>query len=127
MLEPLRRAVWISNKNQRRTYRRPLPQRVPSALPWMPDTNHSSYTGIESMYKYQAKSSAQICVLVNYVLTRNDCIKCYIALFKEIIFQQLDAFQTEFQGSLILLLHLSDYLTNGLTNAIRHQFAMVAA
>ena len=36
---------------------------------------------------------------MNSVLTRNDCIKCYIALFKEIIYQQLDAFQTEIQGS----------------------------
>ena len=40
---------------------------------------------------------------VNYVLTRNDCIKCYISLFKEIILQQFDAFQTEVQGSLTKL------------------------
>ena len=39
-------------------------------------------------------------VLVNSVLTRNDCIKCCISLFKEIILQELDAFQTEIQGSL---------------------------
>ena len=38
-------------------------------------------------------------VWVNSVLTRNDCIKCYISLFKEIILQQFDAFQTEIQGS----------------------------
>ena len=37
---------------------------------------------------------------MNSVLTRNDCIKCYISLFKEIILQELDAFQTEIQGSL---------------------------
>ena len=40
-------------------------------------------------------------VRLNSVLTRNDCIKCYISLFKEIILQELDAFQTEIQGSLI--------------------------
>ena len=39
-------------------------------------------------------------VRVNSVLTRNECIKCYISLFKELILQVLDAFQTEFQGSL---------------------------
>ena len=39
-------------------------------------------------------------VQVNSVLTRNGCIKCYISLFKKIILQQLDAFQTEIQGSL---------------------------
>ena len=38
-------------------------------------------------------------VWVNYVLTRNACIKCYISLFIEIILQQYDAFQTEIQGS----------------------------
>ena len=43
-------------------------------------------------------------VQVNSVLTRNGCIKCYISLFKEIILQQLDAFQTEMQGSLTKLL-----------------------
>ena len=37
---------------------------------------------------------------VNSVLTRNDCIKCYISLFKKIILQKFDAFQTEIQGSL---------------------------
>ena len=42
-------------------------------------------------------------VRVNSVLTRNDCIKCYISLFKEIIYQQLDEFQTEIQGSLAKL------------------------
>ena len=49
------------------------------------------------------KSSAQVGVWVNSVLTRNDCIKCYISLFKEIILQQFDAFQTEIQGSLTKL------------------------
>ena len=39
-------------------------------------------------------------VRVNSVLTRNDCIKCCILLFKEIILQELDAFQTEIQVSL---------------------------
>ena len=38
-------------------------------------------------------------VRVNFVLTRNDYIKLYILLFKEIIFQQLDTFQTEIQCS----------------------------
>ena len=31
------------------------------------------------------RSSAQVGVLVNSVLTRNGCIKCYILLVKEII------------------------------------------
>ena len=54
-----------------------------------------------SRFSYtQQKSSAQVGVRVNTVLTRNDCIKCYLSLFKEIIYQQLDAFQTEIQGSL---------------------------
>ena len=39
-------------------------------------------------------------VRVNSVLTRNGCIKCIIPLFKEIIWQNLDAFLTEIQGSL---------------------------
>ena len=39
-------------------------------------------------------------VRVHSVLTRSDCIKCYISLFKEIILKELDAFQTEIQGSL---------------------------
>ena len=42
-------------------------------------------------------------VRVNSVLTSNDFINCYISLFKEIIVQQLDAFQTEMQGSLMKL------------------------
>ena len=42
-------------------------------------------------------------VRVNSAGTRNECIKCDIALFKEIIFQQFDAFQTEIQGSLTKL------------------------
>ena len=37
-------------------------------------------------------------------------------------------FVTELQRYyVILLLHVSEYLTNGLTNAIRHQFALIAA
>ena len=51
----------------------------------------------------QQKSSAQVGVRVNSVLTRNDCIKYYISLFREIIMQELDAFQTEIQGSLTQL------------------------
>ena len=53
------------------------------------------------LYYTQQKSSAQVCVRVNSVLTMNDCIKCYISLFKEIILQQLGAFQTEIHGSLM--------------------------
>ena len=49
------------------------------------------------------KSSAQVCVWVSSVLTRNGCIKCYISLFKEIILQQCDAFQTVIQDSLTKL------------------------
>ena len=49
------------------------------------------------------KSSAQVGVRVNSVLTRNGCIRFYILLFKETILQQLDAFQTEIQGSLTKL------------------------
>ena len=52
---------------------------------------------------YPAKSSAQVVVRVNSVLTRNDCIKCYILLFTEIILQQFGAFQNEIQGSLTKL------------------------
>ena len=51
----------------------------------------------------QQKRSAQVGVRVNSVLTRNDCIKCYISLFTEIILQQFDPFQTEIQGSLTKL------------------------
>ena len=40
----------------------------------------------------QQKSYAQVGVRVNSVLIRNDCIKCYISLFKETILQQFDAF-----------------------------------
>ena len=46
------------------------------------------------------KSSAQVDVWVNSFLTRNGYIKCYISLFKEIILQQCDAFQTVIQDSL---------------------------
>ena len=55
------------------------------------------------------KSSAQVGVLVNSVLNMNECIKCYILLFKEIILQQLDAFQTEIQGSLTKLCAFKAY------------------
>ena len=61
----------------------------------MEDMNESIYT--------QQKSSAQVGFQVNSVLARNGCIKCYISLLKEIILQQLDAFQTEIQGSLTKL------------------------
>ena len=54
-------------------------------------------------YIPSTKSSAQVGVQVNSVLTRNGCIKCYISLFKEIIWQQLGAFQTEIQGSFMKL------------------------
>ena len=46
------------------------------------------------------KSSAHSGIRVNFVLTRNGCIKSYISLFKEIILHQLDEFQTEIQVSL---------------------------
>ena len=51
----------------------------------------------------QQKSSAQVGVRVNSVLTRNGYIKCYISLLKEIILKHLNAFQTEIQGSLTKL------------------------
>ena len=51
-------------------------------------------------YIHSKKSSAQVGVRFNSFLTRNGCIKCCISLFKKIILQQLDAFQTEIQGSL---------------------------
>ena len=47
------------------------------------------------------KSSAQVDVWVNSVLTRNGFIKCYKSLFKEIILQQCDPFQTGIQDSLM--------------------------
>ena len=54
--------------------------------------------------KFKAQiSSAQVGVRVDPVLTRNDCIKRCISVFVGIIYQQLDAFQTEIQGSLIKL------------------------
>ena len=49
------------------------------------------------------RTSAQVGVRVNSVFTRNGCIKFYISLFKEIILQQLDAFQIAFQGSITKL------------------------
>ena len=39
-------------------------------------------------------------VRVNFVLSKNGCIKFCILLFNEILLQQLNAFQTEIQGSL---------------------------
>ena len=51
-------------------------------------------------------SSAQMGVRVYSVLTRNDCIKCYISLLKKIILQQFDSFQTEIQGSSRNCVHL---------------------
>ena len=56
-----------------------------------------------TVYIPSKKSSAQVGVQVNSVLTRNDCIECYISLFKEIILQQFDAFQTEIKGYLTKL------------------------
>ena len=61
------------------------------------------FTGLGLGVYTQQKSSAQVGVQVNSVLTRNDCIKCYISLFKENILQQLNAFQTEIPGSLMKL------------------------
>ena len=37
---------------------------------------------------------------VNPVLARNSCIYCFISLFTEINFQQIDAFKIEIQGTL---------------------------
>ena len=53
-----------------------------------------------ALYITSKKSSAQVGVWVNSVLTRNGYIKCYISLIKEIILQQCDAFQTVIQDSL---------------------------
>ena len=58
---------------------------------------------INNIHVYPAKSSAQVDVWVNSVLTRNACIKCYTSLLKEFILQQLDAFQTKIKGSLTQL------------------------
>ena len=60
------------------------------------------YTLSCSCHVYPAKkSSAQVGVRVNFVLTRKDCIQCYMSLLKDIILQQFDAFQTEIKGSLM--------------------------
>ena len=56
--------------------------------------------GLASKLIYPVKSSAQVGVWVNSVLTRNGYIKFYISLSIEIILQQRDAFQTEIQDSL---------------------------
>ena len=40
-------------------------------------------------------------VRVNFVMTRGDCVECYILLFGEIILQQLGAFRAEVHGSLV--------------------------
>ena len=61
------------------------------------------FTGTLNHNQNKKKSSSQVGVRVNPVLARNGCIKCYISLFKEIILQQLDVFQTEIQGSLTKL------------------------
>ena len=55
------------------------------------------------VYIPSKKSSAQVGVRMNSVLTRKNCIKCYISLFQGIILQELDAFQTEIQDSLTKL------------------------
>ena len=66
--------------------------------------HHENMSLLHSTFIYtQQKSSAQVGVRVISVLTRNGCINCNISLFKEIILQQLDAFQTEIQGSLTKL------------------------
>ena len=49
------------------------------------------------------KNSTKVGVRVNSVLTRNGYIKCYIWLFKRIILQQFDAFQTEIRRFLTKL------------------------
>ena len=69
-------------------------------LDWLPERQKGLIFDI--LYT-QKKRSAQVGVWVNSVLTRNGCIKCYISLFEEIIVQQLNAFQTEVQGSLTKL------------------------
>ena len=51
------------------------------------------------VYIPSKKSSAQVGIRVNSVLIRNYCIKCHVSLFKEIILQELNAFQLEIQGS----------------------------
>ena len=64
------------------------------------DKSHMKHGGLVKKYIPSKKSSAQVGVWVNSVLTRNGYIKCYTSLFKEIILQQCDAFQTEIQNSL---------------------------
>ena len=54
-----------------------------------------------NIYIPSKKSSAQVGVWVNSVLTRNGYIKCYKSLFREINLQECDAFQTEIQDSLM--------------------------
>ena len=66
--------------------------------------NHMCFFFIISVCLYaQQKCSAQVCVQIKSVVTRNGSINCYILLFKEIILLQLDAFKTEIQGSLTKL------------------------
>ena len=55
----------------------------------------------------QHKSSTQVGVRVNSVLTMNDCIKCYLSLFKNIILQQFGVFKTEILGFLKKLSHFT--------------------
>ena len=67
-------------------------------------TESQSSSGQPSLNIYPAKKkSAQVGVRVNSILTKNGCIKWYMSLFKEIILQQFDAFQTKIQGSLTKL------------------------
>ena len=61
--------------------------------------NEQTHRNVAFFYIPSKRSSAQVGVRVNSVLTRNGCIKCCISLFKEMILQQLDAFQIAFQGS----------------------------
>ena len=58
------------------------------------------YRGRRNTHIPSKKGSAHVGVWVNSVLPRNGYIKCYISLFKEIILQQCDAFQTVIQDSL---------------------------
>ena len=52
------------------------------------------------LYIPSKKTSAQVGVWVNSVLTRNGYIKCNISLIKKIILQQCDTFRTVIKDSL---------------------------
>ena len=72
------------------------------------------FTNLRNMFLKFAKSREQPRMYTN----TNEC--------KAITMRPL-RFVTELQRYyVILLLHLSEYLTNGLTTAIRHQFALIA-